>query len=97
MINIFETDGATLPLFFRRYIVRNYPPVVIELIDRGGEFHDALTYKYPRTATHNRRRFVKLLTRYSVPAELIKMINAGLWIYDHCPKWIQQKLQNTSQ
>jgi len=88
-----DTDGATLPAFFRYWIEKNYPPEVIVLIDRAGRFHDWLTFKYPNTKTHNRYRFLKLLRRYGVPRELRIMINIGLCLYDTSPSWISRKLK----
>jgi len=88
-----DTDGATLPAFFRKWIENKYPSEVIELIDRAGRFHDWLTFKYPNTKTHNRHRFIKLLKRYGVPRRLRIMINIGLWVYDTTPSWISRKLK----
>ncbi len=93
----FATDGATLPLFFRRWIARHYPEKTLDLIDRGGRYHDWLAFKYPDTETHNRKRFIKLLRRYGVESEVVEMINFGLWVYDHCPKWLQKKLKQTAK
>ncbi len=92
----FTTDGATLPLFFRRWIARNYPGWVLERIDRAGRFHDWLVYRYPNSLTHDRRRFVKLLRRFNIPRELVFLIHLGLWVYDHCPPRIKKKLQQTA-
>jgi len=93
----FVTDGATLPKFFRNWIVKHYPPWVIERIDRGGRFHDYLAWKYTKTAKHNRRRFIKLLRRYGIPLELRIMINFGLWVFDSSPPWLQKKWQATAK
>lgn len=91
------TDGATLPLFFRRWIVRNYSDEVISLIDRGGHFHDELAVKYPNTATHNRKRFIKLLRRYKIPNELVLLINFGLFVYDASPNFLKKILKKSTK
>lgn len=95
--NFDESDGATLPKFFRKWILRNYGEKTMNLIDRGGKFHDYLTYKYPNTAKHNRKRFIKLLKRYKVEKELVKMINFGLWVYDVSPNFLKKLLKRTAR
>jgi len=92
-----KTDGASLPLFFRRWIVRNYGNDLMNLIDRGGHFHDELTFKYPNTATHNRKRFIRLLRRYKIPNELVLLINFGLFVYDASPNFLKKILKKSTK
>jgi len=94
--NYNESDGASLPKFFRKWIISNYDEKVIALIDRAGRFHDWLTYKYPNTSKHNRKRFIKLLKRYKVQNELVRMINFGLWVYDISPNCLKRLLKRTA-
>ena len=92
-----DSDGASIPKFFRRFINKHYGSEVMGLIDRAGRFHDYLTNKYPNNKTHNRKRFIKLLNKYNIPTLLIKLINFGLWIYDISPDWIARKLKQYQQ
>lgn len=94
--NFDESDGATLPKFFRKWILRNYGEDEMALIDRAGKFHDYLTEKYPNTTKHNRKRFIKLLKRYKVANELVRMINFGLCLYDISPKFLKKLLRRTA-
>jgi len=91
-----ETDGASIPTLLREYILCNYGPEIMYRIDRAGDFHDILTNKYPNTTAHNRRRFIKQLTRYRIPRELVVIIHIGLYLYDHMPTrlatWVKQIL-----
>jgi len=93
----YPSDGATLPKFFRSWIEDNYDPEVIALIDRAGVYHDWLTLRYPNTASHNRRRFIKQLKRYGVPMHLVRIIHVGLWLFDHFPKKLQDYLQKKAR
>ena len=90
------SDGASLPKFFRKWILRKYGEETMALIDRAGKFHDYLTYKYPNTAKHNRKSFIKLLRRYKIPKKLVKMINFGLWLYDISPSCLKRLLKRTA-
>ena len=90
-----ESDGASIPEFFRKWILRNYGEEKMALIDRAGKFHDYLTDEYPNTTKHNRKRFIKLLNRYEVEKELVKMINFGLWVYDISPYFLKKLLKRT--
>ena len=94
--NYDKSDGATLPKFFRKWILKKYGEETMALIDRGGKFHDYLTYKYPNTAKHNRKSFIKLLKRYKIPKKLVKMINFGLWMYDISPNCLKRLLKRTA-
>jgi len=91
-----NTDGASLPIFFRNYIVISYGHDIMFLIDRAGHFHDELTIKYPNTAAHNRRRFIKLLMRFKIPKKLVVMINLGLFIYDISPSLLKKLFKKTT-
>ena len=91
------TDGASLPLFFRHWIIINYGSQMMSLIDRAGHFHDELTFKYPNTATHNRRRFIRLLKRYKIPNELVIFINLGLFVYDISPPFLKKILKKKTK
>ena len=76
---------ASLPLFFRKWIITHYDVRIIERIDRAGKFHDELMVRYPRSRTHNRRRFKKHLQRLRVPDELVFVIWIGVFVYDISP------------
>ena len=93
----FTTDGASLPLFFRRFVTNRYPKTTIVKIDRAGVFHDLLTHKYPKTPNYNRKRFVKLLKKYKIDIELIYAINLALWLFDISPDWLQKKMKQTTK
>jgi len=95
--NYTDSDGASIPKFFRKYINKHYGAATMDKIDRAGKFHDYLTNKYPNNKTHNRKRFIKLLNKYSIPCELIKLINLGLWTYDILPDWIARKVRKYQQ
>ena len=90
------SDGASLPKFFRKWILKKYGEDLMALIDRAGKFHDYLTFKYPNTAKHNRKSFIKLLKRYKIPKKLVKMINFGLWLYDISPCFLKRLLKRTA-
>lgn len=93
MGEIFTSDGATLPKSLRCFITVCYPSWVMQRIDRAGEFHDRLTYRYPHSTRNNRFRFVRLLRRFKIPAELVGVINLGLWVFDGLPLFLRDFLQ----
>ena len=93
----FTTDGATLPLFFRRWIRKNYALTVLFRIDQAGVFHDMLVWQFRDRVALNRRLFIKELHKLDVPVELIWMINLGLWIFDISPAWLQVKMQEAAR
>jgi hypothetical protein len=94
--NYTDTDGASLPKFFRNWIIWHCGQDVMSLIDRAGVFHDWLTYKYPNTEKHNRKSFIKLLNRYKIDKKLVWSINFGLWIYDISPDSLKKLLKRTT-
>ena len=91
------SDGASIPMFFRQWIICRYGYPTMALIDRGGKFHDYLTYKYPNTKRHNRKRFIKLLNKYGVPKQLVRTINVGLFLYDISPAWFARYMKKKQQ
>lgn len=91
------SDGASIPMFFRQWIICRYGYHTMSLIDRGGKFHDYLTNKYPNTKRHNRKRFIKLLNKYGIPKLLVRTINVGLFLYDISPKWLARYLKKKQQ
>ena len=91
------SDGASIPMFFRQWIIFRYGYATMYLIDRGGRFHDYLTNKYPNTKRHNRKRFIKLLNKYDIPKLLVRTINVGLFLYDISPKWLARYLKKKQQ
>lgn len=91
-----NTDGASLPIIFRNWIIISYGHEIMSLIDRAGHFHDELTIKYPNTTTHNRKRFIKLLRRYKIPKKLVIIINLGLFIYDISPSFLKKLMKKTT-
>ena len=95
--NYNESDGASVPMFFRQWIICRYGYATMSLIDRAGMFHDYLTNKYPNTKRHNRKRFIKLLNKYGIPKLLVRTINVGLFIYDISPDWLARYLKKKQQ
>jgi len=69
---------------------------MIRRIDAAGAMHDRLMEKYPRSVTHNRRRFIKSLHRLHVYIELIDIIHVGLFIYDISPVWLKLWFKKTA-
>lgn len=82
-------DGvASLPNWYREFIVRRYGLRSMRLLDRVGAHHDSDIVKYGHKYANARMR--KKMRRLKLSFWLIRMpIGLGLWLYRVAPKQLR--------
>jgi hypothetical protein len=91
-----RNDGASLPLWFRRYVRAAYGVEMLKKIDKAGHLHDALMDRHPERLFYNRLLFYTQLYILGVSVSLIRQISVGLCVYDACPSWLKRMLKKTT-
>lgn len=86
-------DGrASVPGFFRRWIVRKYGSSMMATIDRAGAQHDLdISSSRNDWRAHN-AKFNRQLMGEGVPRLIRWPIRFGLWVYWRVPPRVQNRL-----
>lgn len=90
-----KSDGASVPNFLRKYIVKRYGQEMMDKIDWCGYRHDGRVECECLTTSRARALFYIDLVNVGVPIGLTEILYIGLTVYDRSPKFIRYILKGS--
>ena len=85
-----KSDGASLPSFERKRIIKKYGQSVMDDIDWCGYRHDARMQCLHLDIDGARALYHHDLHSKKVPCRLVHRLRLGLYVYDKSPKFLKR-------